>query len=102
MDKKALFIFQSKCLVPVLACNGWSVTTVEGVGSVKEGVSPIQVDFTDITVLISNLIVVTNTIILTIVSPIQVDFTDIIVLISNLIVVAIIVIMAIIIVRPRW
>ena len=73
MDKKALFIFQSKCLVPVLACNGWSVTTVEGVGSVKEGVSPIQVDFTDITVLISNLIVV-----------------------------AIIVIMAIIIARPRW
>ena len=73
MDKKALFIFQSKCLVPVLACNGWSVTTVEGVGSVKEGVSPIQV-----------------------------DFTDSIVLINNLIVVAIIVIMAIIIVRPRW
>ena len=73
MDKKALFIFQSKCLVPVLACNGWSVTTVEGVGSVKEGVSPIQV-----------------------------DFTDIIVLISNLIVVAIIVFMVIIIVRHRW
>ena len=57
----------------MLACNGWSVTTVEGVGSVKEGVSPIQV-----------------------------DFTDIIVLISNLIVVAIIVIMAIIIARHRW
>ena len=73
MDKKALFIFQSKCLVPVLACNGWSMTTVEGVGSVKEGVSPIQVDFTDITVLISNRIVV-----------------------------AIIVIMAIIITRHRW
>ena len=73
MDKKALFIFQSKCLVPVLACNGWSVTTVEGVGSVKEGVSPIQV-----------------------------DFTDIIVLISNRIVVAIIDIMAIIIARHRW
>merc|ERR1719192_1066504 len=32
----------NSCLVPVLACNGWSVTTVEGVGSVKEGVSPIQ------------------------------------------------------------
>ena len=73
MDKKALFIFQSKCLVPVLACNGWSVTTVEGVGSVKEGVSPIQV-----------------------------DFIDIIVLINNLIIVAIIIIMAIIIARPRW
>ena len=73
MDKKAVFIFQSKCLVPVLACNGWSVTTVEGVGSVKEGVSPIQVDFTDIIVLISNRIVVT-----------------------------IIVIMAILIARPRW
>ena len=29
--------------MPVLACNGWSVTTVEGLGSVKEGISPIQV-----------------------------------------------------------
>ena len=60
-----MFIFQSKCLVPVLACNGWSVTTVEGVGSVKEGVSPIQVDFTDIIVLISNLIVVAIIVIMT-------------------------------------
>ena len=86
----------------MLACNGWSVTTVEGVGSVKEGVSPIQVEFTDIIVLITNLFVITNAIILTIVSPIQVDFTDIIVLISSLIVVAIIVIVVTIIVRPRW
>ena len=29
--------------MPVLACNAWSVTTVEGLGSVKEGISPIQV-----------------------------------------------------------
>ena len=65
--KKTVFIFQSKCLVPVLACNGWSVTTVEGVGSVKEGVSPIQVEFTDIIVLISNLIVVTIIVIMTII-----------------------------------
>ena len=62
-----MFIFQSKCLVPVLACNGWSVTTVEGVGSVKEGVSPIQVDFTDIIVLISNLIVVAFIVTMTII-----------------------------------
>ena len=62
-----MFIFQSKCLVPVLACNGWSVTTVEGVGSIKEGVSPIQVDFTDIIVLISNLIVVAFIVTMTII-----------------------------------
>lgn len=32
----------NSCLVPVLACDGWEVTTTEGLGSRKKGFHPIQ------------------------------------------------------------
>ena len=31
-----------QCLFPVLACNGWSVTTVEGLGSTRSGLGRVQ------------------------------------------------------------
>jgi len=36
--KFALF----QCLIPVLQCDNWKVTTIEGVGSVKNGLSKVQ------------------------------------------------------------
>jgi xanthine dehydrogenase/oxidase len=35
------------CLMPVLAADGCHVTTVEGVGTVKDGMHPIQQAMTD-------------------------------------------------------
>ncbi|XP_023246390.1 xanthine dehydrogenase/oxidase-like [Copidosoma floridanum] len=32
----------NSCLVPIFLCNGWKVTTTEGIGSQKKGYSPIQ------------------------------------------------------------
>ena len=29
-------------MTPVLICNGWAITTIEGLGNVKEGLHPIQ------------------------------------------------------------
>ena len=37
-----LFRFHPKCVTPVLICDGWFITTVEGLGNVKEGLHPIQ------------------------------------------------------------
>ncbi len=31
-----------QCLVPILSCDGWSVTTVEGLGSTASGLHPVQ------------------------------------------------------------
>ena len=32
-----------QCLAPVLACDGWSITTIEGLGNKDKGYHPIQV-----------------------------------------------------------
>ncbi|XP_066582260.1 uncharacterized protein [Prorops nasuta] len=32
----------NSCLVPIFICNGWSITTVEGIGNKKDGYHPIQ------------------------------------------------------------
>ena len=29
-------------MTPVLVCDGWHITTVEGIGNYKEGLHPIQ------------------------------------------------------------
>ena len=35
----------SKCLVPILACDGWEITTIESLGNHKQGLHPIQQRF---------------------------------------------------------
>jgi len=37
---KSLIIAQ--CITPVYGCNGWDITTVEGLGNKEEGYSVIQ------------------------------------------------------------
>jgi aerobic-type carbon monoxide dehydrogenase small subunit (CoxS/CutS family) len=32
-----------QCLTPVLACDGWTITTIEGLGNKTQGYHPIQV-----------------------------------------------------------
>ena len=34
--------FLSQCVTPVLSCDGWHIVTIEGLGSTKEGLHPIQ------------------------------------------------------------
>ena len=36
----AVLYFQ--CVTPVLSCEGWHIVTVEGLGSTKDGLHPIQ------------------------------------------------------------
>ena len=37
-----LLFTSTKCVTPVLVCDGWQITTVEGMGNYKEGLHPIQ------------------------------------------------------------
>ena len=34
-----------QCLVPILACDGWEITTIENLGNHKDGLHPIQQRF---------------------------------------------------------
>lgn len=40
MYKNLLISFQ--CLTSVFSCNGWDITTVEGIGNKKKGYHPAQ------------------------------------------------------------
>lgn len=42
IKRKKIFCSHSQCLWPVYACNGLAVTTVEGIGNLKDGYHPIQ------------------------------------------------------------
>ena len=35
-------LIRFQCLTPILSCDGWSVTTVEGLGNKTEGFHPVQ------------------------------------------------------------
>ena len=37
-----IFNFILQCLTPLLSCDGWELTTVEGLGSRKTGLHPVQ------------------------------------------------------------
>ena len=39
-DVYVIYFFQ--CVTPVLSCEGWHIVTVEGLGSTKDGLHPIQ------------------------------------------------------------
>jgi aerobic-type carbon monoxide dehydrogenase small subunit (CoxS/CutS family) len=34
-------VFQ--CITPVLSCDGWAITTIEGLGNKRKGLHPLQV-----------------------------------------------------------
>jgi xanthine dehydrogenase/oxidase len=45
MKKKEIFNCMYhfvQCLVPVFACHGWEITTIEGIGNKQDGYHPAQ------------------------------------------------------------
>ena len=47
LSKKECTVAVNSCLVPVLSCDGWNVTTVEGIGNRDMGYHPIQQKMAD-------------------------------------------------------
>ena len=37
-----MYVIFFQCVTPVLSCEGWHIVTVEGLGSTKDGLHPIQ------------------------------------------------------------
>ncbi len=42
-----VYVVSMQCLVPVLSCRGWGITTVEGLGSCKDGLDKVQKALSD-------------------------------------------------------
>lgn len=42
LSLKCMNSYNYKCLCPLLCCNGWNISTVEALGSKKNGLHPIQ------------------------------------------------------------
>ncbi|XP_068917112.1 xanthine dehydrogenase-like [Tenebrio molitor] len=40
--EKEVFLAVNSCLIPILACNGWRIYTIEGIGNPSNGYHPVQ------------------------------------------------------------
>ncbi|KAJ3622741.1 hypothetical protein MTP99_019023 [Tenebrio molitor] len=40
--EKEIFLAVNSCLIPILACNGWRIYTIEGIGNPLNGYHPVQ------------------------------------------------------------